>query len=124
MAGPADEINRQPPFPGGDKIATAVVTGEHPFNLPGLHRLFRSIAEVDFHQQHLDDFVVDWDNVRTTYGVVVFHNYHRTTAPPHDRSFWQRMPGVEETLGALGETPQGVVVLHHALAAFPEWEFW
>ena len=31
------------------KINTAVITGQHAFDVPGFHGLFRSIPEIDFY---------------------------------------------------------------------------
>ena len=36
-----------------------------------------------------------------------------------------RLPkGTQQALEELGTTSQGIVLLHHALAAFPQWPFW
>ena len=36
------------------KIKTAVITGQHAFDVPGFHGLFRSIPEIDFYLQDLE----------------------------------------------------------------------
>ena len=92
----------------------AVVTGMHPFDVPGFHAAFRSMSDVDFYPQSLEDFVADHGSVRDEYDAIVFYNFHR---PVPD----------EETaaaLASLGESTQGIVVLHHAILAFPEWQLW
>src|SRR5687768_10522788 len=81
MTTATEEIYRQNPFPNPGKITTAVVTGEHPFNVPAFHNLFRSLPDVDYYPQHLDDFVADWGNVRTRYDVVLLFNWHLDTPP-------------------------------------------
>ena len=58
------------------KIKTAVVTGQHAFDVPGFHALFRSIPEIDFYLQDLENFARDAGNVRDAYEVVVFYNFH------------------------------------------------
>lgn len=103
------------------KIKTAVVTGEHPFDVPALHTLFRDIPLVDFYPQHLDDFVADWGKMRQEYDVVVFYCFHQAT-PGQEQGWWQQ--GRREALERLGEASQGVLVLHHALLAFPDWPLW
>lgn len=104
-----------------DKITVAVVTGEHPFDVPALHRAFRSIPDVDFYPQHMEDFATDVAGVRDTYQVVVFYNFHQAT--PTDEGPWHQQK-MKEALEKIGTTPQGVVVLHHAILAFPKWGFW
>ena len=122
MATGLDEMIKRNPFPNEGKIATAVVTGEHPFDVPGFHNLFRSLPEVDYYPQHMDQFVADWGKVRTQYDVVLFFNWHLDTPPSNQRGWWQK--GTNEALEQLGETEQGIVVLQHAIIAFPQWEFW
>ena len=93
------------------KIKTAVVTGQHAFDVPGFHALFRSIPEIDFYLQDLENFARDAGNVRDAYEVVVFYNFHRET--PANR--------IKESLEEFGESQQGIFVLHHAILAFPQW---
>ena len=42
------------------EIKTAVITGQHAFDVPGFHALFRSIPEIDFYLQDLEN-----SNLRT-----------------------------------------------------------
>ena len=95
-------------------ITAAVITGEHLFDVPGFHAAFRSMSDVDYYPQDLENFVADRGGVRDEYDVLVFYNFHR--------------PAPDETtaaaLEALGETSQGIVVLHHGILAFPEWPRW
>lgn len=122
MATGWDEMIEQEPFPDVGKITTAVVTGEHPFDVPGFHNLFRSLPEVDPYPQHMDQFIADWGKVRTKYDVVLFFNWHLDTPPGNERGWWQG--GTKEAIEQLGETEQGIVVLHHAIAAFSQWALW
>lgn len=121
MADLRDEVIKQNPFPSSGKINTAVVTGEHPFNVPAFHNLFRSFPEVEYYPQHMDQFVADWGNVRSRYDVVLFLNWHLNT-PGNESGWWQT--GAKEALEELGNVEQGIVILHHAITAFPQWEFW
>jgi type 1 glutamine amidotransferase len=101
-------------FQSKGKIRTAVVTGNHPFDVPGFHALFRSIPEIEFYLQDLDNLVADWGQAFEQYHVLLFYNMHTKT------------PGgkAEKVLAQLGESKQGLFVLHHALLAFPEWQTW
>ena len=105
-----------------EKIDIAVVTGEHPFDVPAFHRLFCSMPEINYYPQHLDQFVRDWGKVRTRYDVVLFYNWHQDTPPGNERGWWHQ--GTKEALEEICETGQGIVILHHAIGAFPKWEFW
>lgn len=108
-------------FPNNGKIKTAVVTGQHPFHLPGFHAMFRSLPNVDFYPQHLEDFVTDVAGVQEEYDTVVFYNFQQAT-PGAEGDWWNR--ATAQALDRLGKTSQGIFVFHHGLAAFREWPFW
>ena len=95
-------------------ITAAVITGEHNFDVPGFQAAFRGMTDVDAYAQALENFVADHGGVRDEYDVLVFYNFHRPA--PDART--------AEALSTLGENQQGIVVLHHALLAFPEWPRW
>ena len=105
------------------QIKTAVITGQHSFDVPAFTRLFRVLSNVDAFVQTLDDFVADEGKARDWYRVVLFYNFHQTTpGSPEAEPGWGR-----DTLAALerlGQTEQGIVVLHHSLMAFRQWPFW
>jgi type 1 glutamine amidotransferase len=54
--------------------------------------------------------------------VVLFYSFHLDTPPANERGWWQG--GTEAALQEPVETGQGIVVLHHAISAFPGWAFW
>jgi len=103
------------------KIKTAVVTGRHPFHVPEFHKLFRAIPQIDAYPQHLEDFVSDAGHVRDQYEVVVFYHFHQAS-PGGEQGWWEK--STKDALERLGETEQGIFVLHHALLAFPHWPLW
>ena len=92
-----------------------MITGEHNFDVPGFQAAFRGMTDVDAYPQALENFVADQGGVRDEYDVLVFYNFHR---PAPDA----------KTAEALSHrwvsAQQGIVVLHHALLAFPEWPRW
>src|SRR4028118_538377 len=102
-------------------IKTAVVTGRHPFDVPAFHAVFRAMPDVDFYPQHMEDFVSDAGKVRRHYDVVVFYNHHQQT-PGTEEGWWDK--STLEALQQLGETQQGILVLHHGLVAWPQWTLW
>jgi uncharacterized protein len=102
-------------------IATAVVTGGHAFDVPAFHHLLRTLPHVDAYPQHMEDFVANYGNVRSRYEVILLFNWTMDT-PTDDGFRWPK--GTTQALQQLATTSQGIVVLHHALASFPQWPFW
>jgi uncharacterized protein len=107
-------------LPDNGKIRTAVVTGGHSFQVPPFYELFRSMPEVDFYPQALDEFTSD-RQLASAYDVVLFYTMHRFT-PGQELPWYQKE--LFRTLDELGRENQGLGVLHHALVAFPEWPLW
>jgi len=98
-------------------LRVAVITGNHSFDVPGFHRLFRALPGVDAYIQDLENWAADAGKAREAYDVALFYNMHTTTP--------DAMQGrAREALEWLGETEQGIVVLHHAVLAFPDWPLW
>jgi len=103
----------------GARVQTAVVTGRHPFDVRGFHALFRSMGDIDYFPQHMEDFAAD--PRRAEYDVVVFYHFHQET--PREDAPWYEA-GIRPAMESLGETGQGILVLHHAILAFPDWDYW
>jgi hypothetical protein len=104
-----------------EKVKVAVVTGHHEYDVVAFQRMLRSIKTVDFYPQHMEEFVLDSREARKQYDVVAFYNYQLDTPGEGGDEFGKRMKG---PLEALGETGQGILMLHHALTAFPRWAYW
>jgi len=103
------------------KIKTAVVTGGHEYDVMDFHRLLRSMPELDAYPQHMEDFVTDATGSRSSYDALVFYNMQLAT-PGEDRCELgiQTREALEEVIGS----QKGIVLLHHALGAYPNWELW
>jgi len=105
----------------GEPVKLAVVTGSHSFDVPNFHKLFHSLNGVDAYIQHMEDFASSSEDVRDWYDAVLF--YHMIMDAPVDgEAWWAGQP--KTALEHLGETGQGIVVLHHAILAYPRWELW
>lgn len=121
------------------KIKIALITGQHPFVVQDLQGFFRSIDEVDCYPQHMEDFVNDiggartavtqptpggkdpyWGHPHLDYDVLVFYNMQRSLPDPDER-FQKREI---EVVNLLGETSQGILMLHHAVLAYQGWQPW
>jgi len=103
------------------KRKTAVITGKHPFDVPAFHAAFRSMTEIDFYPQHMEDFAADIGERRAEYDVLLFFNFHQETpgssGSPADEA-------TKAALDTLGDSEQGIFILHHALLAYPDWPPW
>ena len=104
-----------------DKIRTAVVTGRHPYDVVNFQQAFRSILDLDLFPQHLEDFGTDTGTGRSQYDVVVFYNMHMSIPGADNDKLGLR---VRTALEQLGESDQGILVLHHGILAFPDWQLW
>jgi type 1 glutamine amidotransferase len=104
------------------RVRLAVVTGGHGFDVTNFHRLFRRFVEVDAYVQHLEEFAGASQEVRDAYHAVLFY-FMPTQDPTSDR----RDRHAAHPLAALehlGQSEQGLVVLHHALLAYRDWPLW
>ena len=93
-----------------ENMKIAVVTGEHPFQEKEFDAVFESMDGIEFVREDLADFIKDPD--REHYESVVFYNFHRKNPDPE----------TAEAIISLGDKGQGLVILHHAILAFPEWD--
>ena len=103
-------------------IKTAVVTGGHSYDVPNFHRLFRALPDMDVYIQHMDDFASSPVETRDSYDIVVFYCMLLEGPADEGQPWYQGKP--KTALEHLGETPQGIVVLHHALLAYRQSQLW
>lgn len=103
-------------------VKTAVITGGHGYDVINFHQLFRSLEGVDAYIQHMDDFASSPEDVRDSYGAVVFYSMLRDT--PTDEGLPWYMGKPRAAIEHLGQTEQGIVIFHHAILAYPEWPVW
>jgi len=106
----------------GSKPKVAVITGGHSYDVPNFHALFRAISDVDVYIQHLDDFASSPKQVQQSYDVVLYYIMMIDTPPAQGLPWYSGNP--RQAIEDLGETPQGIIVLHHAILAYPHWPLW
>jgi uncharacterized protein len=106
---------------GSRALTLAVITGQHAFDVPGFYALFRAMPGIDFYPQALEDWAADFGGMRDRYDVLLFYNYHQTLDAPGGHT-WGR--DARRTVERLGETPQGIIILHHGIGAFQGWDVW
>lgn len=110
-----------PNLPQTERITAAVITGDHAFDVPGFHHLWRSLAdEVTCYIQHQDNFIADVGKVRDEYDVLLFYNMPLDIADDGTGDASKAKPVLEQ----LGTSGQGIFLLHHALVAYKDWSFW
>ena len=102
-------------------IRCAVITGGHGYDVLNFHRFFRDLAGVDAYIQHMDDFASSRPAARDRYDVALFYTM-LMDGPSDDGPWFAGRP--KTALEQLGQTEQGIVVLHHAILAYPQWPVW
>lgn len=102
-------------------IRVAVITGNHPYDIVPFHQLFRSLDGFDCYVQHLEDWATTAVEERQSYRVTVF--YHMTQETP-DPSQSKKLGKTRAAVDSLLDSGQGVLLLHHALLAWPQWDVW
>ena len=106
----------------GDSIKAAVVTGGHSYDLVRFHELFHGLEGVQPYIQHMDDFASSPEKVRDSYESVVFYIMLMEGPSDEGQPWYAGKP--KTALEHLGETRQGILVLHHAILAYPQWPLW
>lgn len=103
------------------KLKTAVIVGGHFYDVPAFQDMLLSLEGIAAYPQTLDNWAADVAHVRGTYDATVFYNMDLPTPAaetyPHGRR-------IHDALVGLTSRDHGVVVLHHGLCAFREWDFW
>ncbi len=101
--------------PATKKLNVAVVTGGHPFNAPEFFKLFQGYDDIAY--KHLPqktggeifDDIAGWP-----YDVIVLYNFNQQITPHQQKNFVKLL-----------DKGVGLVVLHHANAAYNNWPlFW
>ena len=103
-------------------IDLAVITGGKAHDVIGFHKLFRNLDGINSYIQHIDDFASTPEDARDWYDVVLF--FFMMQAGPSDEGLPGYCGQPKSAIEHLGQTGQGIVVLHHALLAYPQWSTW
>ncbi len=103
-------------------VRVAVVTGGHSFDVPSFAELFSRLEGVRAYIQSTDDFAAASKETRQGYDAVLFYSMLLETPRDEGLPWYAGKP--HAALSELGETAQGIVVLHHAILAYREWPLW
>lgn len=95
-------------------VKVAVITGGHFFDVPGFHAIFRDMPQVDSYIQLEANWAADIGKALDSYDVFLFYNMPRGL--PEERT--------RPVLEKLGESGQGIFLLHHAILAYEQWPLW
>ena len=106
----------------GNPIQTAVVTGGHSFNVFEFHRLFWQLENVEAYIQHMDDFASSSAEIRHSYDVILFYTMLLDGPADDGHPWYAGRP--RSVLKELGQTEQGIFMLHHSILAYREWPVW
>ena len=102
-------------------IKTAVVTGNHEYDVLNFQHLFRELPGIDGYVQSLEDFATDPLGGWKRYDAVVFFNYHQDTPGTVGGELDD---AVAVSLSELATSDTGIVLLHHAILCYPQWDVW
>jgi len=101
------------------KLKVAIIEGFHPFDIPQWNELWHAMSdEFDCYLQHIDNWAVDCAQCRGDYDVHLFYNMNMKLEESPFKDV------LEASLKTLGETGQGVFLLHHSILAYPENAEW
>jgi len=104
-----------------EKLKVAVVVAHHSYEVCPFQDLFESFGEIHPYIQHVEQFASSSQDVRDSYDVIVFYTMWQDT-PINDGPWYEG--AMHDAFAALGQTKQGIVMLHHTLLAFPDWPRW
>lgn len=97
-----------------DKLQIAVLVENHPYDVVGFQKMLDSFTGCECYVQPIDLFVQDEVN-RANYDAVMWYNMN-WDAPAADSVIRRYMEN------EIGSTKQGIVLLHHALLTFQDWD--
>jgi type 1 glutamine amidotransferase len=98
-----------------EKIKLAVVVGGHPYDVPGFNALFEGIPDVAPYIQDLDNWAVS--RVYDQYDAFLFFHMNCWGKYSVRRDMDEK---IQAAIARIGETEQGVFILHHAILTFPD----
>ena len=114
--GPGDKPSAETP------LRVAVITGSHPFDVPHFYQMFRELPGIDAYPQHLEQFASSSEEDRDSYDVVLFYNMPQPMPEDEGQPHYAGKP--KAAIERLIERGQGIVILHHGILAWKDWDLW
>ncbi|MDR0497016.1 MAG: ThuA domain-containing protein [Treponema sp.] len=100
----------------GDSLNAAVLVENHPYDVVSFQKMLDSFTDCKCYIQPVDLFIRDDDN-RNKYDTVLWYNINWD--PPKEDS-----PLRKYLENEIGLTAQGIVIIHHALLNFQNWDLY
>ncbi len=105
-----------------EKLNVAVISGNHFYDVVEFDDAFAGMEGMRCYQIHMQNFVTLPKETREWFDVVAFYNFHNDTPDPETEAWYEA--GFTQAMLELGETKQGLVILHHANVAWIDWPMW
>lgn len=104
------------------KLKIGLVLGGHAFDTINMYPMFWGMRDIQIYPQLIENYLYDyaWNNDK--YDGFVFYNMNMVEPTLNDAFGPSRKAA--NTFYKLGEDGKGIVVLHHALLAYPESKIW
>lgn len=105
------------------ELKIALIMEWHPFDEMAFNDMFREMEGIRVYPQLLSNYRFDYAGNGDKYDGYVFYNMSMYTPDPEE-GFGGVGKATKDTIYKIGESGQGIVVLHHALLSHPEWNVW
>jgi type 1 glutamine amidotransferase len=103
------------PAPAGQKTRVLLITGGHDFEKEDFFKLFKEDPQITFKAvEHPDVYAAFKPAAAAAYDVIVMYDFNQKIPDEAKADFTARL-----------KEGKGLVVLHHAIATYPDWpEYW
>ena len=98
------------------KIKVAALVENHPYDVVSFQKMLESFTDCECYVQPVDLFVQDEDN-RDSYDTVLYFSMNWDPPAPDTHLY-------KYLTENMGETKQGIIILHHALLSFQEMDLY
>jgi len=106
-----------------NKLKVCVLYDWHPFDPIEFNNVLNSMDEIEFYPTLFETFLYDYAGNMDQFDGLLFYNMTLGTPPPDEWNPNGRKKAAD-TLYRIGESGQGIVVLHHAILSHPDWSGW
>ena len=98
-----------------EKIKVGVLVENHPYDVIGFQKMLESFTDCECYVQPVDLYVNDVDNNHLKYDTLIYYNID--CPAPKEGSNLRRYLAEDA-----GKTEQGIILLHHALLNWRQWD--
>lgn len=106
-----------------EDLKIGLILGTHPFDTIHMYPMFWQMDGIRIYPQLTNNFLYDFGGNNDEYDGYVFYNMDMTEPSPED-TFGDSPVKAADTFFRIGEDGKGLVILHHALLAYPESRQW